>query len=206
MDIMPEHDLPTSTTSQDDAHIASLARTVSADPAVLERLQTCRETVHETLHDQFRVVTSDLEQLRGILSDAASKLSGAFSVMNASTSELNATVRKLQETPELPALVRLTEIAEGMTSTTGMTVQSLQFEDMATQLLQHVSRRLAILESFSKDVAVIHPTPDHTPPYLTQTDLDTLEATVAHYRQQLDSASHKAVQQQSLDSGDIELF
>ncbi len=78
---MPEHEIPTLATSQDDAPIASAARTRPADPEMLER------------------------------------------------------------------------------SPTGMTVQSLQFEDM-----------------------------------------------VARYRQPLDSASCNAVQQQSLDPCDVELF
>lgn len=44
-----------------------------------------------------------------------------------------------------------------MTTTTGLTVQSPQFEDMATQLLAHVTKRLVILEAFAKDMAVLNP-------------------------------------------------
>ena len=102
----------------------------------LERLQVLREQVTETLNDEFSVVATDLAQLRGILGDAAEKLSGTFRVMNASADELRRTIAQVRETPDVEVLSRLGAIAGEMASTTGTTVQSLQFDDMAAQLLQ----------------------------------------------------------------------
>lgn len=175
------------------------------DPS-FERLQSLREAVQSTLNAEFHVVAGDLEQLRGLLGDAASKLSSAFRVMTACTDEIQRTARLLRESPDEKALARLTALTQEMTSTTGTTVQSLQFEDMATQLLAHVGRRLGILESFSKDMAMLNPISDARPPFLTAASLDALESMIETYRRDLAEAGRKAVRQQSLDSGDIELF
>ena len=104
------------------------------------------------------------------------------------------------------ALQRIREITGDMTSTTGSTIQSLQFEDMATQLLAHVNRRLRTVQQFSVEMSVINPTASRTPPFLTPEELDQLFARLEHYRQELRVTTRKVVQQQSLESGDIELF
>lgn len=188
------------------AHIQELAAVIGQAPELHEKLQQLRGEVHVTLHDEFDCVAADLEQLRSLLTDAALKLSMAFREMTGSSQELQATVQKISATPELPMLKRLTEIADGMTTTTGLTVQSLQFEDMATQLLAHVNKRLVILEAFAKDMAVLNPPAQGSPLMLAPHVIDELTRTLQRYRTALAGANHKAVQQQSLDSGDIELF
>lgn len=188
------------------ARIQELAAVIGQAPELHERLQQLRGEVHVTLHDEFDFVAADLEQLRTLLTDAALKLSMAFREMTGSSQELQLTVQKIAATPELSMLKRLTEIADGMTTTTGLTVQSLQFEDMATQLLAHVNKRLVILEAFAKDMAVLNPPAEGSPLMLAPHVIDELSHTLQRYRAALAGANHKAVQQQSLDSGDIELF
>lgn len=187
---------------QDEA----LARYLGDSREVGERLHLLREEVHASLNDEFHVVADDLEQLRGILTDAAQKLSGAFRVINTGTGQLNQAIARISECPGPDAVSKLNEIAEGMTATAGTTIQSLQFEDMATQLLQHVNRRLRTVHDFSVEMSVINPTASRTPPFLTLEELDSLFARLEHYRNELRVATRKVVQQQSLDSGDIELF
>jgi hypothetical protein len=87
-----------------------------------------------------------------------------------------------------------------------MTIQSLQFEDMATQLLQHVDRKLGVLARLSKDMAVINPSIASVPPLLRTEELDRLFEKLAGYRTELAVSTRKVVQQESLESGDIELF
>lgn len=173
---------------------------------VRERLYLLRDEVHETLHSEFNTTAVDLDQLRGILADAAEKLSAAFCEMTASLTEL---VRLIEATtPGDPgsSLTEISAIAQDITSRTGSTVQSLQFEDMATQLLQHVGRRLATLEVFSKDMSVLHPHPDDPGAPLTEDLLDDLFRKLDGHRSELLAVGRKTVQQQSLDSGVIELF
>lgn len=192
--------------SADDATIEALSQRIGVPPEWTERLQHLRDEVHLTLTVEFQCVADDLEQLRGLLTDAAGKLSGAFRVMTGSSAQLQSTLAGLGDSREDAALRRLGELAAEITSTTGMTVQSLQFEDMATQLLQHVNRRLAILHAFSAEMAVLNPTPTGVPPTIDVREIDRLFEALERHRASLSAATRKVVQQQSLESGDIELF
>jgi hypothetical protein len=199
---MPQKPIGTPGTGDEEA----LAHYLVVSREVRERLQFLREEVHASLNGEFHVVADDLEQLRSILTDAAQKLSGAFRVISQSTGELNKALVKIAENPADDSLAMLNEIADGMNSTAGTTIQSLQFEDMATQLLAHVNRRLKTIHDFSVEMSVVNPTASHTPPFLTPEELDSLFARLDHYRNELRASARKVVQQQSLDSGDIELF
>ena len=171
-----------------------------------EPLQSLRDQVHATLNDEFNVVATDLTQLRRLLSDAAEKLSGTFRVVTASCEDMRVTIAGVHEAPDLAVLKRIGEIACEMTSTTHTTIQSLQFEDMAAQLRQHVDRKLGVLARLAKDMAVINPTAAQVSPHFRTEELDELFARLESYRTELAVSTRKVVQQQSLESGDIELF
>jgi len=175
-------------------------------PEIRDRLNRLRDEVHHILHREFSTTAADLEQLRGILGDAAAKLAGAFCEMSVGSAAL---IQLLDGVPPGSGAAPLEEaaaIARDMSSKTGTTVQSLQFEDMATQLLQHVHRRLALLEMFSKEMAVLYPDPEGRMPPLTDRTLDDICHVLELNRMALSAVGHKAVQQQSMDSGVIELF
>ena len=190
----------------DQSQIEAITQYLGLTTETLERLQRLREQVTETLNDEFSVVAADLAQLRGILGDAAEKLSGTFRVVTTGSEELRRTIGQVVESPSPEVLARLAQIAEEMTSTTGTTIQSLQFDDMAAQLLQHVNRKLDVLARLAKDMAVINPTSANAPPFVRPEQLDELFAMLERYRTELTVATRKVVQQQSLESGDIELF
>lgn len=199
---MSENPVGPAPASQDEA----LAQYLGLSREVSERLQLLREEVHASLNEEFRIITADLDQLRGILTDAAQKLSGAFRVVAAGTQEMNQALNGASGGPEAGSLAALARIVEGMNATAGTTIQSLQFEDMATQLLQHVDRRLRMVHDLSVEMSVINPSANRTPPFLAPMELDALFDRLEYYRNELRVATRKVVQQQSLDSGDIELF
>jgi hypothetical protein len=190
----------------DASEIQDLADSIGLTHETLERLQSLRDQVHQTLDEEFSVVADDLVQLRMLLSDAAAKLSGTFRTVTASSEAMRTTIAGVQGTPDMQVLQRINQIATEMTSTTGQTIQSLQFEDMATQLLQHVDRKLTVISRLAKDMAVINPTASSVPPLIRIDQFDELFARLESYRTELKVATRKVVQQQSLDSGDIELF
>ncbi len=175
-------------------------------PEALERLQSLRDQLQEMVNHEFSVVASDLVQLRRLLSDAAEKLSGTFQVVTASSADLHATIANMPAGADPASLQRIRDLTGNIASTTGTTIQSLQFEDMATQLLQHVDRKLAILARLSRDMSVLNPTGTGVPPLLHAQQLVTLFTKFESYRTELAAASRKVVQQESLESGDIELF
>lgn len=203
---MSENPVNQNQETADAEQVEAIARYLSTSRELTERLQLLREGVHETLNDQFQIVAGDLEQLRGLLGDAAQKLSATFRVITAGTNEMGGVLEAAMGDTPTAALQRIREITGDMTSTTGSTIQSLQFEDMATQLLAHVNRRLNVLQQFSKEMAIINPSSNQLPPFLTTQELDVLFETLARHRSLLQNDVRKAVQQQSLDSGDIELF
>jgi methyl-accepting chemotaxis protein len=190
----------------DEAKLAAIADYLGLTQEALERLQSLRDQVHETLNTEFNVVASDLIQLRRLLSDAAEKLSGTFRTVTAGSADLTVEIARLGDGGGPQSLARVREIATDMTATTGQTIQSLQFEDMATQLLQHVDKKLGVLARLSKDMAIINPTTARVPPLLRGEQLEELFARLEAYRTELAVSTRKVVQQESLESGDIELF
>jgi hypothetical protein len=73
-------------------------------------------------------------------------------------------------------------------------------------LLQHVDRKLAVLARLAQDMAVITPAAAAGSSPHGEEQLDELFALLERYRAELSHNTRKVVQQQSLDSGDIELF
>ncbi|MBI5170875.1 MAG: hypothetical protein HZA61_15405 [Candidatus Eisenbacteria bacterium] len=190
----------------DAAQAEAIARYLESSRDLIDRLQSLREGVHDTLNEQFQIVAGDLEQLRAILGDAAIKLSSAFRVITTSAGQMRCALDEAAAADGSDPFVRLREITSEMTSTTGTTIQSLQFEDMASQLLAHVNHRLGALQQFSKEMSILNAGSNHLPPYLTEKELDAAFANLARHRDLLRNDVRKAVQQQSLDSGEIELF
>lgn len=86
-------------------------------------------------------------------------------------------------------------------------VTSLQFEDMCTQLLAHISRRLAAVSELSGLVDELHVA--RMNPSLLEDHrgaLTRLEASLVLLKPKIASVQHQAVSQQDLDEGDVELF
>lgn len=190
----------------EDERVRELAESLGLTRSSLERLQELRDEVHETLTEEFNIVASDLGQLRRILSDAAEKLSGTFRVVTANSDELRRTIGRMDEMTCEQALPRIREIAADMASTTGQTVQSLQFEDMANQLLQHVDKRIAWLDNFARDASLLKTAVRDDMVGMSYPEFLAVEERLAELRMQLGQWDRKVVQQQSLDEGDIELF
>jgi methyl-accepting chemotaxis protein len=105
----------------------------------------------------------------------------------------------------------LSTIAEQVEISVGQAVMSLQFQDMVTQLLGHVLRRLDVLDEVLVDeqkmVSVLR---ECTDPEATMQVLDSLRAHVDTLAEKLSAlkqgVDHNPVRQSGYDSGDVELF
>lgn len=109
------------------------------------------------------------------------------------------------------SVAELNQIAEQVESSVNQAIVSLQFQDMVTQLLSHVMRRLDVMEEVVGDeeqmaVALLN-TGD---PEATMRTLDTLREHVDTLSQKLmtlkKGVDHNPVRQTGYSSGDVELF
>ena len=109
------------------------------------------------------------------------------------------------------AVGELSEIAEQVEASVGQAVMSLQFQDMVTQLLGHVLRRLELLDEVVLDEQKMalalkeSNDPETTMQVLNslREHLDTLAEKLNALKQGVD---HNPVRQSGYDSGDVELF
>lgn len=86
-------------------------------------------------------------------------------------------------------------------------VTSLQFEDMCTQLVAHITRRIGAVSELSGLVESLHVA--RMNPLLLEDYRETLtrlEESLISLQPKIASVQHQAVSQQDLDEGDIELF
>jgi hypothetical protein len=162
--------------------------------------------VAESLESQFGSTLFDLQQLRNMLGDATGKLSQAFQLM---------VQRQAREQGELagrlrprPTPLSRADRGTGRRDLQGamLVVQSLQFEDMANQLLQHVDKRIDWLGNFARDASLLRTAVREDMVGMTYAEFLAVEERLAELRMQLGQWDRKVVQQQSLDEGDIELF
>ena len=109
------------------------------------------------------------------------------------------------------AVGELSEIAEQVEASVGQAVMSLQFQDMVTQLLGHVLRRLELLDEVVLDEQKMalalkeSNDPETTMQVLNslREHLDTLAEKLNALKQGVD---HNPVRQTGYDSGEVELF
>lgn len=105
----------------------------------------------------------------------------------------------------------LNHIAEQVQLAVGQAIVSLQFQDMVTQLLGHVGRRLEVLEEVVGDEQqMASALQDVRDPEATMRTLDALREHVDKVSQKLSTlkqgVDHNPVRQSGYDSGDVELF
>lgn len=108
-------------------------------------------------------------------------------------------------------VTELSSIAEQVELSVGQAVMSLQFQDMVTQLLGHVLRRLDVLDEVLVDEQKMGSVlrectdPEATMQVLgsLRAHVDTLAVKLSALKQGVD---HNPVRQSGYDSGDVELF
>lgn len=108
-------------------------------------------------------------------------------------------------------VAELSQIAGQVESVVNQAIMSLQFQDMVTQLLGHVTRRLEVLGELAGDEVRLAATlRDTADPAASIRTLDALRDHVDQLAQKLgnlkQSVDNNPVQQSGVASGDVELF
>ncbi len=86
------------------------------------------------LQDNLRLASYDLDRLQRLLSDATETLMGHFCGASSRINELSLLAQQLPELPDHSLHEALAHLSGAVTS--------LQFQDMASQLIGHTNRRL----------------------------------------------------------------
>lgn len=131
------------------------------------------------LQDHLMVATNDMDRLQGLLGDACNTLLAHF---YGATGELKALLHRTAEHPEIEA----PELHRAMQHMAGA-ITAMQFQDMASQLVDHTTRRLrSCADRLARD---------------TMGDDEDGEALVAEAPQR-----PNPVTQDEMDAGSVELF
>ncbi|MCP4431324.1 MAG: hypothetical protein GY806_10125 [Gammaproteobacteria bacterium] len=140
------------------------------------------ETINEISSTDMTLADSSQDKLRGMWNQMK---------------ELNTGVVKQSET--------ISSISEEMQEHIIAGVISLQFEDITMQLMEHVTRRINSLETYFSELVKLNvETADLS---LIPERVDRLQVVVSNHAVVFNEmAGNKAVQQDSVDTGEVELF
>lgn len=146
--------------------------------------------VKDAIHEMSRQESNTMEQSRQRVDEVM-----------AETQEFSQEVEKAGQD--------IMEIAGNVSQDVNRTVSSMQFQDMANQLLQHATRRIDLLDDILQGLQGLQWSEENQ----VEPDPQACAEHLEQLRQALEKASdlvqqlqHSAVQQQSMDTGDVELF
>lgn len=160
-----------------------------------EEISVLTKDVKDTLFAATEIVN------RVVSADMNIALNGKQQVteMSSTMAEMNEHSKKIIE--------ETGEVSQQMTLKVNQAVTSLQFEDMCTQLAEHIARRLDAVNELSGLVDQLHEArmkPEVLNDYREL--LTNIEKSLTELKPKIKSVQHKAVAQQDLDTGEIELF
>ncbi len=154
-------------------------------------------------------VETDLIQTQLLLEEAIDKLTGSFMAIHGAVAARQELINVLLGGGTLNAAdcERLTRLSNEVGEHVNAAVTSMQFQDMTSQLIDRTLKRVTGLREFLGTLgahgATVHPDSDSE--QITEL-LGQVSMALAIQSLELRSVLRKAVNQQHLESGDIELF
>jgi methyl-accepting chemotaxis protein len=97
------------------------------------------------------------------------------------------------------------QISHSISSLVNQAITSLQFEDMCRQLSDHIDRRLGTVNELTQLIQTLQQAQSGDSMQCRQM-LDKVKLSADELRPRIAATDHKSVTQQSLDTGDVELF
>lgn len=104
----------------------------------------------------------------------------------------------------------ISSVASDITNDVNLALQSMQFEDMTNQLIEHVNKRIHTLKGFSgvstnlrSDINAVR---RHEPSLQLDRNLELLKIEMLNAQKLSEKTINNPVHQDSMDDGDIELF
>jgi len=164
----------------------------------------------DTFSDQISAlsmsVKQTLEDATAVIREVATADTDAALESKARVGQMTAAMTQLNERTE-NVIAQTGDISHSIAQLVGQAITSLQFEDMCTQLGQHIQRRLDASEELMgllKELQQVQKAPDDRN---RCRDMVTRAAALsAELKEKIQSVEHKTVSQQNLDAGEVELF
>lgn len=186
----------------------------SADTQLLS--ETGGTLVHcsQVFCSQFEATRAELSRVQQLFSEAIAKLIESFQAMSdQSRRDVKSAMSHVADVGAGTGqtVAELQHIAEVMERSVGEAVMSLQFQDMVTQLIDHVSRRLDQLHGVLGDIEAASALVQSIGASgFAPQQAERLRAHLDAVRAQLvrlgEHASNNPVRQESFSSGEVELF
>lgn len=154
-------------------------------------------------------VEADLRQTTELLSGAIEKLSVSFMAIHTTVSEQQAELDSLLDTIELPkkSIERIAALRDKLSTEVNAAVTGLQFQDMTSQLIERVIRRVSglrdSLAALAEHGADIDPAHEHEEMVKL---LEEISASLNMRNDALKGGLKRAVRQEDMSSGGVELF
>lgn len=156
------------------------------------------------IRGEFDNTKSSMAQAAKIVGKLASK---DMQMTLDSKNQMNNLMREVSEINSEVAkqLCQVSSISEQLTESVNTAVRSLQFEDMTSQLAEHMEKRITELESFLHRINCL---PDQLSE--NNSSKEKFQEKVCELKDDMDTIfrqyNHKSVKQQNLQQGDVELF
>jgi methyl-accepting chemotaxis protein len=164
----------------------------------------------DTFSNEINVLTLDIKHTLKEAAEMVNKVVSADMSMALSgkqqVADMSESMTKMQE--HSTAVIEQTEQASHQINVmVNQAVTSLQFEDMCTQLSDHIHRRLDAVSGLGDLVEKLNMArmnPELLENY--RATLTELEETLAGLKPKIASVEHQAVSQQDLETGEVDLF
>jgi len=160
-----------------------------------EEISVLTTNVKETLSSASEVINRVVSADMNVALNGKQKITEMSEAMTTMNEQSNQIIEKTGE------------VSQQMTLMVNQAITSLQFEDMCTQLSAHIGQRLDAVNELSELVDQLHEArmkPEVLSDYREL--LTEIELSLTKLKPKIKSVEHKAVSQQDLDTGDIELF
>lgn len=161
--------------------------------------------------DEIRgLITSTQDSIGGLASTVEDIANTDMSIANSSQIKMQGMWDEMRHlnTDVVSQSATIQDISQQMQTHIVAGIISLQFEDLTIQLMDHVSRRMLSLEAFVQQLSQFHLDSNKmSSPSQMAAHVAALQAVVNENRSNIEQMDgNKAVAQESVDTGDIEMF
>lgn len=172
----------------------------------VRKLSQKSDAFSDEISDITMQVKTTLEDARSVVADVVTSDTDLAVNSKEKVAGMTATMTKLNQKTQT-VITETGAVSQNLSSLVNQAVVSLQFEDMCTQLSQHISQRLDAVDELNQlmhSLSQAQSQPDNLE--RCKQMLEQIRMSISQIRPKIDSTQHKSVTQQSLDSGEVELF